>query len=72
VGRSIGDIGFRAKYNLLILTTIKNSDEKGVFGIKRNVAEVQGVASPEVVLETTDILVIFGSNKDIHTFLHND
>ncbi|PKP31844.1 MAG: potassium transporter TrkA [Bacteroidetes bacterium HGW-Bacteroidetes-16] len=68
-GKSIGEIDFRRKYNLLILTTIKNTQHKGILGLNRNVTEVQGVASPEVVLEANDVLVLFGANQDIQSFL---
>ncbi|PIY30595.1 MAG: potassium transporter TrkA, partial [Bacteroidetes bacterium CG_4_10_14_3_um_filter_42_6] len=68
-GKSIGEIDFRRKYNLLILTTIKNTQHKGILGMSRKITEVQGVASPEVVLEANDVLVLFGANQDIQSFL---
>ena len=37
--------------------------------MSRKITEVQGVASPEVVLEANDVLVLFGANQDIQSFL---
>ena len=60
VGQSIRDMGFRKRFNLLILTTMGKSKIE---------SKVQGVATPELVLEKDDILVLYGSNKDLKKFL---
>lgn len=69
VGMKMKEIGFRKNYNLLVLTTLKKSEEKTDVGRSRNITKVQGVASPELMLEKDDILVVYGSNKDIQAFL---
>jgi trk system potassium uptake protein len=68
VGKTIQEISLRPKYNLLALTTIKNREVKSVLGRTQNKSVVQGVASPDTVLEKGDILVIYGSKKDLQTF----
>lgn len=68
VGKSIKDIEFREKYNLLALTTIKKTEVKSILGKSRNEEKVQGVASPDTVLEKDDILVVYGANKDLQNF----
>ncbi len=68
IGKSIKDIEFREKYNLLALTTIKKTEVKSILGKSRNEEKVQGVASPDTVLEKDDILVVYGSNKDLQNF----
>ncbi|MBP8238662.1 MAG: TrkA family potassium uptake protein [Saprospiraceae bacterium] len=68
VGKTIQEISLRPKYNLLALTTIKNREVKSVLGRIQNKSVVQGVASPDTVLEKGDILVIYGSKKDLQTF----
>lgn len=67
--KTIEEINLREKYNLLILTTIKNKEEKTLVGKSKIVTKVQGVASPETVLVKGDLLVIYGANKDINKFL---
>ncbi len=68
VGKRIVEIDFRRKYNLLVLTTIKRTEVKSIVGKSRNEDQVQGVAGPDDVLEEDDILVIFGSKRDLRKF----
>jgi trk system potassium uptake protein TrkA len=70
-GKKIGEIDFRKKYNILILTTIKRTKTQGNLGKSFFVNQVQGVASAELILEEDDILVLYGANKDIQKFLNN-
>ncbi|SFS39281.1 potassium channel family protein [Lutibacter maritimus] len=70
-GKKIGEIDFRKKYNILILTTIKRTETQGNLGKSFFVNQVQGVASAELILEEDDILVLYGANKDIQKFLNN-
>ncbi len=69
IGSTIRDVRFRSKYNLLVLTTIKKAEVNVIIGKKNTQSKVQGVATPELVLEETDILVLYGSNKDLQIFL---
>lgn len=68
-GKTIAEINIRQKYNLLILTTMKNTVVTSLIGRTRTVNQVQGVADPTIILEKGDILVLFGANKDIKAFL---
>ncbi|MCH5598325.1 potassium channel family protein [Niabella ginsengisoli] len=67
-GKTIRDIQLRRRYNVLALTTIRKSEVKNVFGKPYKENKVQGVASPDTVLEENDILVIYGANKDLRNF----
>lgn len=69
VGQKISEIGIRKKYNLLVLTTIKSSEVKSSIGHSKTEHKVQGVASPDLILEKDDILVVYGANKDIQSLL---
>ncbi|MEM6965509.1 MAG: TrkA family potassium uptake protein [Bacteroidota bacterium] len=68
IGKKIREVKLRSKYNLLALTTIKNKEVKSTFGAPQNKLVVQGVASPETVLEEGDLLVIYGAKKDLRNF----
>jgi len=72
VGKNIGEIKMREKYNLLVLTTIKQTIIDSKVGKNVVIPKVQGVANPDTVLEKDDILVLFGDNKDIQAFLKKD
>ena len=69
IGKSIGEIKMREKYNLLVLTTIKQTMIESKVGKNVTIPKVQGVANPDTVLEKDYILVLFGFNKDIQSFL---
>ena len=68
-GKTVMEINIREKHNLLILTTIKKTEVKSTLGKIKTIQEVQGVASPNLILNTNDIMVLFGLNKDIQSFL---
>lgn len=68
VGKTIKEIELRSKYNLLALTTIKKTEVKSVVGKTRNENRVQGVASPNTILDENDILVVYGANNDLRNF----
>lgn len=68
-GKTLQEVAFRRRYNVVVLTTIKTEEKKNLLGINRNVNTVQGVASPKTVLEENDIMVIYGNNKDIKGLL---
>lgn len=69
VGKTVREINFRRKYNLLVLTIIKKKEVKSLLGKTRMVEEVQGVAAADTTLNAGDILVLFGANKDLQAFL---
>lgn len=69
VNQTIREIRFREKFNLLVLTTIKKSEVKSSLGKSRTQSSVQGVATPDLVLDKADIIVLYGANKDLQKFL---
>jgi trk system potassium uptake protein TrkA len=72
VGKTLEEIGVRRNYNVIVLTTIKMSEEKNIIGIVRKVSKVQEVASGKTVLDANDILVLYGRINDIKNFLKED
>ena len=69
IGKSLEEVGFRRNYNIILLTTIKKHEVKSLLGKTKTESTVQGVATPELVLEDNDILVLFGANTDLQKFL---
>lgn len=69
VGKTVRDVGFRRTFNLLVLTIIKKIEVKSILGKTKTVNQIQGVASADNTLEVADILVLYGSNKDLQIFL---
>lgn len=69
IGKTVREVGFRRAYNLLVLTIIKKVEVKSIIGKSKIESQIKGVASADDTLESDDILVIYGSNKDIQNFL---
>jgi len=69
IGKTLEEIGVRRNYNVIVLTTIKMSEEKNLIGIVRKVSKVQEVASGKTLLDANDILVLYGRINDIKHFL---
>ncbi|AZZ57720.1 TrkA family potassium uptake protein [Riemerella anatipestifer] len=69
IGKTIREIDFRKKYNLAVLTIIRKVEVKSLLGKTKTENKVLGVAATDTLLETNDILVIYGSNKDLKGFL---
>lgn len=69
IGRTIREVGFRSELNLLVLTIIKKVEVKSNLGKTKMETQIQGVASADNILEPNDILVLYGSNKDLQAFL---
>ncbi len=65
VGKTIKEVGFRKNHSVVILTIIKQTEETSFFGKTSTVANVQGIPQLETILEKDDILVLYGSNKDL-------
>ncbi len=69
VGKSIQEIGFREKYELLVLTILKSKEQKTTFGKSMVTTILHGIPKPDTVLEQGDILAIYGYNDHIKSFL---
>ena len=71
VGMSIGNVDFRSKYNVVVLTIMRIKKQKNIIGAEINKRSVLGVVGPEIVMEEDDILVLFGDLKFIRQFLES-
>ena len=69
VGKTVRDVGFRKQFKLLVLTTIKKVEVKSLLGKTKVETQIQGVISADTLLESDDIIVLYGSNKDLQVFL---
>ena len=72
VGKSLLELAFLKRFNVVVLTTIKEREEKGALGTPRKITEVQGVASSQTVIEQDDILVMYGKMADIERLLEEE
>lgn len=69
IGKTILEVMFRDKFNLLVLTIIKKVEVKSILGKTKIERRIQGVATADTLLEPFDTIVLYGSNKDLQFFL---
>ncbi len=69
VGKTVEEVGFRKEFDLLVLTIIKKVEVKSILGKTKIETKIEGVASAGTLLEKDNILVLYGSNKDLQIFL---
>ncbi|RPH28492.1 MAG: TrkA family potassium uptake protein [Bacteroidales bacterium] len=69
IGKTVEQIGIRRNFNVIILTTIKHTTEKNLIGVPRSVPRIQEVAHGSTILSEGDVMVLYGSNEDIHRLL---
>ncbi|HMS70275.1 MAG: TrkA family potassium uptake protein [Saprospiraceae bacterium] len=69
IGKTIREVSFRRNHRLLALTVIKKEEEKSILGKTKTVTKILGVISGDYRIQKNDILVLYGSNKDLQIFL---
>lgn len=69
VGKTIEEVGFRNNYNLVCVSIIKKIADTNFFGKVKRINQVQGVVTTDTVLESGEIIVIYGANADIRKFI---
>jgi trk system potassium uptake protein TrkA len=67
--KTIEELGIKEEFNVIVLTTMKVSEDKNEMGIDRDKTTVQGVARANTILYKDDIMVLYGHNKDIKKLL---
>ncbi|MGV8914323.1 MAG: NAD-binding protein [Kaistella sp.] len=72
VGKTISEVGFRQNYNLVCVSIIKKVIDKNFFGKTKRINQIQGVVDTETILQSADILVIYGENDDIRKFINEN
>lgn len=68
VGKKVSELDLRNAYNLNIVTIKRSYVEKGIMG-ERKRGKILGVISADTKLQKGDLLVLFGTTKDIERFI---
>lgn len=71
IGQTVLEIGFKKKYDVVVLTTIKKEIKKNLLGANTTVNKIQGVASSKTLIEKDDILVMYGHIDNIEKLLED-
>ena len=69
IGKTIAEVDFRGRYNLNVVTIKKVFAKKGMLGKVRKREVISGVVKPEYPLQKTDVIVLFGRDKDLEMIL---
>lgn len=69
VGRNLEEIGFIKNFNIIVMTILKKTFSKNIFGASKTVLLQQGIPHANDVFEQGDIMVIYGKNDDIKRLL---
>ncbi len=72
IGKTIQEIGFREKYEILVLTILQKTELDSQIGKNRIVTTIlHGIPNPTTRLQEGEIIVLYGNNKNIKDFLQN-
>lgn len=69
VGNSIAELELADRYQLVLVTIIKNIKQKTIFGSEKTEMRVIGIVSPDMILKENDILLLFGAPRDLENFI---
>lgn len=68
-GSTIEELKLADRYRLVLVSIMKNVSRKSIFGSNKNELKVVGIVPPATVLETGDVLLLFGSPADLEVFI---
>ncbi len=69
IGKTIVNSNFREKYELNIITILRNKKHQGLLGRNKSKQIVTGMPRPNMKFEENDVLVVFGKNSSIDRYL---
>lgn len=69
IGKKLSETDFRQKYDLNIITILRDKAYKNLIGRNAKKQVVIGNPKPETEFKTNDILVVFGKNSHIDKYL---
>lgn len=68
-GETVNALKLAERYNLVLVTILKRVKVKNLFGHDKSELKVIGIVPPETVVEAGDVLLLFGSPKDLEKFI---
>lgn len=71
IGKQIATLQLENRFNIKLLSTMRYEHYEDSFGRQQSKPSIQGLATPEQVLQENDVLVVYGANKHINTFLRS-
>lgn len=69
VGSKISDIDFKGEHAITLVTVIRTTEEKNIFGVLHPIRESMGIVDTQVVLNKGDTLLLFGEVNELERFI---
>ncbi|GAA4413479.1 TrkA family potassium uptake protein [Nibrella viscosa] len=69
VGKSITQLDLANRYRLVLVTILKRISRRSIFGNDNSDLQVMGIVPPETILQSGDILLLFGAPRDLEDFI---
>ena len=71
VGKAVNELKLEQKFNIKLLSTLCYEEYEDSFGLMQSKPSIQGLVTPEQILQKNDVLVVYGANKHINQFLRS-
>ena len=71
IGKTVAALQMEQKFNIKLLSTLQYEHYEDSFGRVQRKPTIEGLATLEQVLQTNDVLVVYGANKHINQFLRS-
>ena len=69
VGKSVKDIEFNKKYNVIVLTKLKQENVINKLGAPTTIMKAGDIITAESILNQNDIIVVYGHRNDIQRMI---
>ena len=71
IGKTVDELKLEQKFSIKLLSTLYYEEYEDSFGRIQSKPSIQGLVTPEQILQDNDILVVYGANKHINKFLRS-
>lgn len=71
IGKAVSELELEQKFSIKLLSTLYYEEYEDDFGRIQSKPSIQGLVTPEQILQDKDILVVYGANKHINKFLRS-
>lgn len=69
IGLKVSEIKFQEKFEIQLVSVKRSQEELNIIGVKRTKKKTLGFVGPDLVLQSGDVLILFGESKNIGDFL---
>ena len=69
VGNTVMQLDLSSRYRLVLVSILKRVMKKNIFGSEKGALKVMGIVPADTILEKGDVLLLFGSPKDLEDFI---